>query len=238
MLILAFDTTSLWGGAAIFDGHKCLAQARHNGPATYSVSLFELINDILQRTHLAMRQIDLFAAANGPGSFTGIRVGLAAAQGWSHAFGRPWRGISVLEAMVEEASPDTAWAVPIIDARRGEFYAGLFHRAPRDLETDPATFDSQEGGRVLTPELLPSFLASHIPQGTTATCIMRKDDAAACAIRSLVLDGSRWRLASAFLVPAIARLAYRAETQARQPSATDVSAYYIRASDAELNWKD
>src|SRR5579875_627579 len=75
MLILAFDTTSEWGGAGIFRDKECLGSAAHNGPANYSVSLFQEVERLLKESGRNLEQIDLFAAAKGPGSFTGIRVG-------------------------------------------------------------------------------------------------------------------------------------------------------------------
>ena len=64
-----------------------------------------MVEQALAQAQLELREIELYAAANGPGSFTGIRVGLAAALAWGKAFDRPVRGVSVLEAMVNKASP-------------------------------------------------------------------------------------------------------------------------------------
>ena len=103
MLILAFDTTSEKGGVGIFRDAECLALVPNEGPANrYSITLFEMVEQALAQAHLELREIDLYAAANGPGSFTGIRVGLAAARAWGKAFDRPVRGVSVLEAMVHK----------------------------------------------------------------------------------------------------------------------------------------
>ena len=128
MLVLAFDTTSEHGGAAIYRDLECLACSRNQGSSNYSVTLFRMVEGLLAQSNLGLRDIELFAVATGPGSFTGIRVGVAAAQGWAQAFGRPVRGVSVLEAMVEEARPEAVWAASVLDARRGEFFVGLFRR--------------------------------------------------------------------------------------------------------------
>ena len=104
MLILAFDTTSEKGGVGIFRDTECLAFDSQRGPANqYSITLFEMVEQALASAHRELREIDLYAAANGPGSFTGIRVGLAAARAWGKAFDRRVRGVSVLEAMVNKA---------------------------------------------------------------------------------------------------------------------------------------
>jgi len=108
MLILAFDTTSEKGGVGVFRDAECLAFVSHEGSANqYSVSLFEMVERVLALSHLELRQIDVYGAANGPGSFTGIRIGLAAARAWGRAFDRPVRGVSVLQAMVNKRELDT-----------------------------------------------------------------------------------------------------------------------------------
>ncbi len=103
MLVLAFDTTSERGGAAIYRDSEPLAAVLNEEKPNYSVTLFQMVERLLERTRLSLQDMELFAVANGPGSFTGIRVGLAAAQAWSKATGRPARGVSVLEALVTEA---------------------------------------------------------------------------------------------------------------------------------------
>lgn len=241
VLILAMDTTSEWGGAGIFRDAECVMAIRHESPANYSVALFQMVEKMLEQARLELREIDLFAAANGPGSFTGIRVGLAAVQGWARAFEKPLRPVSVLEALVEEARPETDHAFPLLDARRGEFYAGLFQRALANGQDSPAA-----GGEwalvneavALKPGSLAPYLQTHAPGGATLTSIVRESDAAAGALRSLLPESIRWRKVSDFLVPAIAQLASRAHTERKPFSIHDVSAYYIRRSEAELNWKD
>jgi len=162
MLILAFDTTSEKGGVGIYRDTDCLALVANEGPANrYSITLFEMVERALGLAHVELPEIELFAAANGPGSFTGIRVGLAAARAWGKAFDHKVRGVSVLEALVNKACqrvsqeslpspggegarrrragegflppPGPDWYFPIVDARRGEFFVGGFRRKPSGL---------------------------------------------------------------------------------------------------------
>src|SRR6516162_4618503 len=128
MLILALNTTDDHGGTALYRGAESLAATANESSTTYSISLFQMVGELLRRASLSLSDIELFAVAHGPGSFTGIRIGVAAAQAWGTAFSRPVRGISVLEAMAEEARPDGRLALPILDARRGEFFLSLFER--------------------------------------------------------------------------------------------------------------
>ena len=284
MLVLAFDTTSEHGGAAIYRDLERLTCARNQGSANYSVTLFQMVEGLLAQLNLGLRDIELFAVATGPGSFTGIRVGLAAAQGWAQAFGRPVRGVSVLEAMVEEVRPEAVWAAPVLDARRGEFFIGLFRRdgescpasgsrpaghgagpwgytvAPGgligkstehtpDLKLEearassplpPSTQSATEHGLVLGQNSLRQFfeefaVVERASQGVC--CLVREHDRMAQELRSTFPGHLRWQSVQGWLVDAVARLAVFAHGEGRLQSPAELSASYIRCSDAELHWK-
>jgi tRNA threonylcarbamoyladenosine biosynthesis protein TsaB len=239
MLVLAFDTTSEAGGAALYRDDECLANVSSQGPTNrYSVALFQmveqLVRDVSARHGAALQSqadIELYAVANGPGSFTGIRVGLAAAQAWARAFGRPARGVSVLEALVETAQPESPYAVPILNAYRGEFYLGDFRR------TGGSAFASAGEGLVLNPEALKDFLAQRLDDDGDVTCIVRAHDQAALSLRASLPEQLRWQSVTGTLLDAIARLGLRALSEAHPQSPAELDAYYIRRLDAELNWK-
>jgi len=242
MLILAFDTTSELGGAGIFRDHECLASVANQGPANiYSVSLFQMVDQLVEQGRVrhqvptfSLRDIELFAVANGPGSFTGIRVGLAAAQGWAKAFGRPVRGVSVLAAMVNEARPEADLAVPIVDARRGEFFLGFFRPDPGE---DHGHFVPQGEGLVLKAQALSAFLEERLRPGQSVTCLARAHDRSVLGLRDVLPKSLRWQSVPGLLVGAIARLALEAQRQGRLQSPSELDAYYIRRPDAEINWR-
>jgi tRNA threonylcarbamoyladenosine biosynthesis protein TsaB len=241
MLILAYDTTSEYGGAALYRDLDCLAAARSASAATYSVTLFRMVDDLLaqararQGSSLSLRDVELFAVATGPGSFTGIRVGLAAAQAWAKAFQRPVCGVPVLEAMVEEASPETELATPILDARRGEFYLEISRRRAGEGRS---RFVAEGEGLVMKPEGLRPFLERLLQSGAAVTCIVREHDRLAQALRAGLPESIRWAVVRGTLLPAIARLALEAYRRGRVQSPAEINAYYIRRSDAELKWKE
>jgi tRNA threonylcarbamoyladenosine biosynthesis protein TsaB len=242
MLILALDTTSEAGGAAIFRDAQCLAFAQNDSTANYSVTLFQMIDHLTQEVRAlpdvsfqGLKDIELFAVSNGPGSFTGIRVGLAAAQGWAKAFGRPVRGVSILEAMVEEAQPETELAVPILNARRGEFFLQAFRRVSAGSVT---CFVPEGEGVVLKPQGVNRFIAEHMSRRGAATGLAREHDCAARGLRESLPADLVWRCVSGTLLRAVARLAMRAASRGELGVPTDLDAYYIRRSDAELNWRD
>ena len=240
MLILAFDTTSEKGGVGIFEDTECLASVRNEGPANrYSISLFEMVEHAFSEARLELRQIELFAAANGPGSFTGIRVGLAAARAWGKAFAKSVRGVSVLDALVRKAPLSSDWAFPILDARRGEFFLGSFRRSsPESPATTGQEYEPTDPGWVLKPELLRAYLEERIAQGVTATCVVRAHDHAAYALRENLPSSLVWQRIDGALLDSIAAIALQEVRGNRPGSGAKLDAYYIRRPDAEINWKD
>lgn len=236
MLILALDTTSELGGVGIYRDRECLATLANEGPANiYSVSLFQMVERLLAETSVRLVDIELFAAANGPGSFTGIRVGLAAAKAWATAFGRSARGVSVLEAMVEEARPQSDLVVPILDARRGEFFLSVFCEDPRNRAS---RFVAEGEALVLKSDALVAWLAQKVQTGASVTCLAREHDQVTMAWREGLPRAFNWVTVSGTLVGAIARLALRAEQEGKPQPLAALDACYIRRSDAELMWKD
>lgn len=243
MRLLAIDTTSEHGGAAVYDQKECLASALNSEPASrYAVTLFELADRALAQAGIGFPEIDLYAVSNGPGSFTGIRVGLAAAQGWAKAFRRPVKGVTLLEAMVEQAHPEADWAVPVLDARRGEFFVG-FYRRMADAAGPQAGFEAAGPGQLVRPERLKTMLDAlgrggqcRTFRGGTIAFLRRSHDQKALALReSLAQDLLGMEVPGTLLGP-IASLALRACERGETPSPDELDACYIRRSDAEMNW--
>ncbi len=240
MVILALDTTGEMGGVGVFRAGQSLASVSNTGPANrYSITLFEMVEQALKESRLGLANIDLFAAANGPGSFTGIRVGLAAAKAWGKAIGRPVRGVSVLEALVKSAGPKTECAFPILDARRGECFFGIFHRLPGQSEgSAPPDFKPADDGWVLKPDSLRAIIEKQISETATGTCIVRAHDQVAADLRSSLPTSLKWERVEGSLVRTIAEIAAWEEPAGGPAGSAKLDAYYIRRPDAEINWRD
>lgn len=238
MLILAIDTTNERGGAGIFRDEECLACIENDGRTNYSVTLFQIVERLLGETGLSLSAIELFAVANGPGSFTGIRVGVAAAQGWAKALAKPVYGVSVLAAMARQAELETEWAAPLMDAYRGEFYLGLFRRVICPNPSSPPAFTAQGEGWVLKPAQLAEILEQRVPARAALTCLVREDDTAASHLRAILPDSIRWQTVPGLLLSAVARIALEAHAKGRSQSQAELDAWYIRRTDAELHWQD
>ncbi len=131
MLTLAMDTAAETGSLALFDGDRELEVARLEPGSGFGQTLFGQLEALLARNQVRLKDIDLYAAASGPGSFTGVRVGLAAIKGMAEVAGKPAAGISNLAALAEFGSMDLR--APVIDARRGEVFAAVYDRSGVEL---------------------------------------------------------------------------------------------------------
>jgi tRNA threonylcarbamoyl adenosine modification protein YeaZ len=197
------------------------------------------VEKALAQAHLELGEIELYAAANGPGSFTGIRVGLTAALAWGKVFGRPVRGVSVLEAMVDKARPTSDWAFPIMDARRGEFYLGSFeHNSSASQEETTRIYKPADAGLLFKRESLLAFLEERVAVGASATLLARASDQSAVGLRTIMPASLEWKQVDGGLLDSIAEIAQRDWQWNPSQVPAKLDAYYIRRPDAEVNWKE
>src|SRR5882672_11442538 len=122
MRILAVDTSSVRGSACVVDGPENVGEIRLASSIQHSERLFRSVEFLFQHLPFKLADIDLFVAARGPGSFTGLRVGLAAMDAFAAAHGKMAAGVTTLEALAWKTGIDGALIAPTIDARRGEVY--------------------------------------------------------------------------------------------------------------------
>ena len=126
MLILAFESSAKAASVALLQDGVLLAESFQNNGKTHSVTLMPMAQQLLQDCGITAAEIDYVAVAAGPGSFTGIRIGVAAAKGLAWAAEKPMCGISTLEAMATQLLPAAGLICPVMDARRAQVYNALF----------------------------------------------------------------------------------------------------------------
>ena len=126
MKILALDTTAKTAAIAIADGEKLIANATLNTPGTHSVTVLPTVDALLKGSSLTVDDIDLFACSAGPGSFTGVRIGVALIKGLAFGTGKPCIGVSSLEALARNLLTVDGIICPVMDARRDQLYNALF----------------------------------------------------------------------------------------------------------------
>jgi tRNA threonylcarbamoyladenosine biosynthesis protein TsaB len=124
MLTLALDTTADYGSIALADEKGCREEVLLHAPQGFSHILFGAIEALLTRSGVQLKEIELFAGASGPGSFTGVRVGLSAVKGLAEVMGCRAVAVSNLDALYEFGQSNLR--ATVIDARRGEIYGAVY----------------------------------------------------------------------------------------------------------------
>ena len=239
MLILSVDTSTRTGSAAILRDGEVLAEVSGYEETLYSNRLFRDLDVLRRQANFSIDQIDVFAVASGPGSFTGLRVGLTAVKAWAEVHGKPIAAISGLEAIAYESLVDeapaalsAAFIAPFLDARRGQIFGALYacnggHESGLKLTSDESILSLDEflellKGKSSAPIVLVSPTPAVLP-------ISRLEES---------LPGHRVIPVSAALAPTIGKLAFERAKRGQLVDALTLDANYVRRSDAESAWKD
>ena len=126
MKVLALETSAKACSAAVTEDGRVVASAFHCTGLTHSRTLMPMLEDMLRNADLTLSDCDIIAVANGPGSFTGIRIGIAAAKGLAFAADKPAAGVSTLESMALGCAGMNGLIVCAMDARRQQIYNAVF----------------------------------------------------------------------------------------------------------------
>jgi tRNA threonylcarbamoyladenosine biosynthesis protein TsaB len=239
MLILAVDTSTRMGSAALLRDREVLAEISGCEETPYSTRLFRDVAVLRERVGLRLDQIDVFAVAAGPGSFTGLRVGLTAVKAWAEVHQKPIAAVSGLEAIAAQGLTDGCNAeqrcevlAPFLDARRGQLFGAIYRRAAGDsqrleLASDESILSATEFLDLVrgysdhslrfvspTPEVLPSLFIKELLPSVSVLQV------------------------SAALAPAIGKLGFERARRGELVNPLRLEANYVRRSDAEAAWKD
>lgn len=126
MKILGLDSTAGPASVALLEDGKILGEFFIHTKLTHSVTLMPMCRALLENTNTKMEEIDAFAIAAGPGSFTGVRIGVAAVKGMAQALDKPCVSVSALEAMAQNLKGTDCTVCAVMDARCSQFYNALF----------------------------------------------------------------------------------------------------------------
>jgi tRNA threonylcarbamoyladenosine biosynthesis protein TsaB len=227
MKVLSVETSTMLGGVAIADGEAGLiAELRLNVKTTHSERLMTVIDHALVQSELALGEIDVFAVAIGPGSFTGLRIGLSTVKGLSYSTGKPVVAVPTLEAF--------AWNFPhceypvclMLDARRGEVYAAVFRWEGNGFQRE-----------IEDTSVSPEDLLNRLPWTTLFAgegALLYRD-----TIRSIMKDKAVMA-PSQGMVPSPANVAMLGLLKAARGEfvgAAEAVPLYIRRSEAEVKWR-
>ncbi|MCK4548832.1 MAG: tRNA (adenosine(37)-N6)-threonylcarbamoyltransferase complex dimerization subunit type 1 TsaB [Candidatus Krumholzibacteria bacterium] len=125
-LVLALDASHMMGSVAVTKGSDPLHEIIFDASDTHSATLMPAVDECLAEAGVEIKDIDLFVTVIGPGSFTGLRIGLATVKGFAAVARRPVAAVGSLELIAADTTFDGAFIVPLIDARRGEVYTAMY----------------------------------------------------------------------------------------------------------------
>lgn len=222
MRLLAIDAATKGLGIAVVDDDKLLATASLNVGKTHSQRLLPLIDDLMREGGLDINDIDLVAVTVGPGSFTGLRIGISTAKAIAYALKTKIIGVKTIDALAHNCLGLGCLICPILDARRNEVYFGIYDQYGNVLHQ----IDSAE----------PLILAKHIKEFYPDNEVIFLGDAADIYIDIMkdVLE-EKAKIASpdkrVFMANSLAFYAVEHEQEALEPQ--EIKAFYLRESSAE-----
>lgn len=232
MLLLALDTCDLKGGVALLHDDVLLATAIHDADEDYSIWLLPAVDRVLQSARCTMSEVDAFGVASGPGSFTGVRIGLTTVKAWCEVYGKPVAAVSRLHAIAWKGSAGRKCVAAFANARRGQVFGAVYRHGDAGLERVGEEM-------VIAPG---EFVRTALEQSRGERISWATPD-----IDGL-LDTPEWHerqklgdepeIVPAFLADTIARLAEGELAAGRAIRVLELDANYVRRTDAEVSWKD
>ena len=236
MLILAIDTCDARGSVAVLEDEKVLSTAVHDSSEDYSTWLLPAVYGALLNAGRKLAEVGVYAAAAGPGSFTGVRVALTTVKAWSEVFGRPIAAVSRLEALAMQTlgpsgAPAPRFVAASCDAQRGQLYAAIYRRGPQSLQR----FQDET---VVGPAELIRWAAELAGDSGVAWGSLDPGPLAAePAWQERDRLGEIVEQVSPVLAPAIGKIALRLAAEGKLTDGLSLDANYIHRPDAEVKWK-
>jgi tRNA threonylcarbamoyladenosine biosynthesis protein TsaB len=221
--ILAFDTSSVRGSVALLEGAELRAELRLNSLQTHSALLLSSIDFLLGRAGWALGDLSLVAVGIGPGSFTGIRIGIATALGFAQTLAIPFAGISGLDALVHQFTFPDGYVGAVLDAHRAQVYYGEY---------------ICRHGRIRRSKKSCLFNISDLERRLADRHTYIVGDLTACLPQVLKHGDARWPRpvpADLFLAASIGRLALLKKRNWRSGETIIAEPMYIRPPDAVKN---
>ena len=224
MRILALDTATQSCSVAVVDQHRLMAEATTLRSETHSVHLMQMIDGVLQMAGVRLDTLDGFAVTRGPGSFTGLRIGISTVKGLVETTGKPLVGVSTLRTLAGQGADGSRLICPIIDARKSEVYFSRYRYREGLLE------------QVVDMQASPIEKAI---EGIDEPCLFVGDGA--LLYKGVILDaiGRNAHFAPTFQqtlrASTVAFLSMEKFIRQDTDNIETFVPYYIRKSDAELN---
>jgi tRNA threonylcarbamoyladenosine biosynthesis protein TsaB len=231
VIVLAIDTCDARGSVAVLRDAAVLKVVAHESEEDYSSWLLPAVQECLGGSGLHMEQVDAYAAAAGPGSFTGVRVGLTSVKAWAEVYGKRIVAVSRLESVAAEASEETAWVAAFINAQRDQVFGAIYQRKGTGL--------SRSGDEMVIAPGKFVEAAAEVSHGEKISWVSMdlKCVTTEAAWKAREMRGERIERVSTVRAPMIGRMGLAALAEGRSTDALALDANYVRRSDAEIFWK-
>lgn len=238
MLLLSLDTSSASGSTAVLRDDRVIGLLSTFTGEDYSSRMFRHVEYLLAELSLDLGRFDAFAVSSGPGSFTGLRVGLAAVKGWAEVYNRPILSVGTLEAIATQSRSAAGLLVPAFDARRGEVYFAFYRRGPAGTPVPVPGPDGESS--VSSPD---EFLQRVTAIADKEELCVVTPTPEVLATPLVALNAARqspplcMESVTHVLAPLIGQIGYRRALAGQTNTPLTLDANYVRRTDAELKWK-
>jgi tRNA threonylcarbamoyladenosine biosynthesis protein TsaB len=231
MIVLAIDTCDSSGSVAVLHNDAILSVVPHADGEEYSSWLLPAVESALQSAKRTLVEVGLFAAASGPGSFTGVRIGLTTVKAWSEVFREPIVAVSRLATVAAQSETKLPYTASFIDAHRGQIFGALYERAESGL-----TLIEHE--MVASPEFFLDWVEQRAA-GSEVTWISTDPDTLESQPRwqGSAAQPEKIQRVSPILAPLIGKIAFQRASQGQVQDALTVDANYVRRSYVEVSQK-
>jgi tRNA threonylcarbamoyladenosine biosynthesis protein TsaB len=232
VILLALDTCDSRGSVAVLRDDEVLKAIPHAGTEDYSSWVLPTVEKALKASGLSIRDIDTFAVASGPGSFTGVRIGLTTVKAWSEAFGTTKiASVSRLEAIAVQAADGGQYVAAFVDAHRDQVFGGLYRREGPELSL-------VEDEMLAAPEEFLDWVKERSMNGRVRWISMDPEKMTAQeGWRARTAEGESVEVSKSVIAPLIGRIGRQRALQGRLTDALGLDAQYLRRPDAEVFWK-
>jgi tRNA threonylcarbamoyladenosine biosynthesis protein TsaB len=231
VIVLAIDTCDSRGSVAALRDEAILNVVAHESQEDYSSWLLPAVQKCLKVGGVRMEDVEAYAAASGPGSFTGVRVGLTTVKAWAEVYGKQIVAVSRLEAIAVEASEGNGWVAAFANAQRDQVFGAVYQREGTGLVRLGDEMVIAPGKFV---EAAAEFANGEAISWVSADpeCIVSE-----AAWKAREMRGETVERISSVRAPMIGRLGLAALAEGRITDALALDANYVRRSDAEIFWK-
>jgi tRNA threonylcarbamoyladenosine biosynthesis protein TsaB len=231
VILLALDTCDSRGSLAVLRDDEVVKAIAHEGTSDYSSWVLPTATEALRGSGLGIRDVEVFAAASGPGSFTGVRIALTTVKAWSEAYGKGIAGVSRLEAMAAQAVGWGEYVAAFADAHRDQLFGALFRK-------EGASLTAVESEMVAAPAEFLDWVKRRSENKRVNWISMDPEKVTTQeAWRARAEAGESVELSTIVLAPEIGKIGHRRALEGRLTDALGLDAEYVRRPDAEVFWK-